>query len=87
MAGFPWTLNISFSFLRKTTICSGRFVLLSQLNPHSCGSTLQATKTLFGVPDFHYYTLASGIAHVFPRCPKPKIKPPNTFQYYEPLLL
>ena len=42
---------------------------------------LQATKPLFGVPDFHYYTLASGLAHVFRRAPKPQLKPltpPNT---------
>lgn len=38
---------------------------------------LQATKTLFGVSDFHYHTLASGFAHVFRRAPKPKSKPPT----------
>jgi hypothetical protein len=48
---------------------------------------LQATKTLFGAPDFHYYTLASGIALVFARAPKPKINPPNPPQYFQPRLL
>ena len=48
---------------------------------------LQVTKTLFGVPDFHYYTLASGLAHVFRRAPKPHPKPPNTTQYLQPQLL
>jgi len=43
---------------------------------------LQATKTVFGVPDFHYYTLASGIVLVFKRAPKPHSKPPNPSQYY-----
>jgi hypothetical protein len=47
---------------------------------------LQATKTLFGVPDFHYYTLASGLSLIFTRHPKPKIKPPDTSQYYRPSL-
>jgi hypothetical protein len=28
---------------------------------------LQATKTLFGVPDFHYYTLASGLSTIMRR--------------------
>jgi len=48
---------------------------------------LQATKTLFGVPDFHYYTLASGLAHVFHRAPKPPPKLPDTSQYFQPQLL
>jgi hypothetical protein len=48
---------------------------------------LQATKTLFGAPDFHYYTLASGIALVFARAPKPKINPPNPPLYFQPRLL
>ena len=48
---------------------------------------LQATKTLFGVPDFHYYTLASGIALVFKRAPKPHPKPPNPSHYYQPHLI
>lgn len=48
---------------------------------------LQATKTLFGVPDFHYYTLASGLSLVFKRSPKPHLKPPNTSQYFQPQLL
>lgn len=48
---------------------------------------LQATKTLFGVPDFHYYTLASGLAHVFRRAPKPQPKPPNLSLYLQPQLL
>lgn len=47
---------------------------------------LQATKTLFGVPDFHYYTLASGLSLLFTRHPKPKIKPPDTSQYFRPSL-
>lgn len=42
---------------------------------------LQATKTLFGVPDFHYYTLASGLSLIFTRYPKPKIKPTHVSQY------
>ncbi len=48
---------------------------------------LQATKTLFGVPDFHYYTLASGISLIFKRAPKPQPKPPNPSQYFQPRLL
>lgn len=48
---------------------------------------LQATKTLFGVPDFHYYTLASGLAHVFRKAPKPHPKPPNHSHYLQPQLL
>ncbi len=48
---------------------------------------IQATKTLFGVPDFHYYTLASGIALVFKRAPKPHPKPPNLSQFFQPQLL
>ncbi len=47
---------------------------------------LQATKTLFGVPDFHYYTLASGMAHVFKRAPRPRIKPPNLSNCPQPTL-
>lgn len=47
---------------------------------------LQATKTLFGVPDFHYYTLASGIALVFKRAPKPRPKPPNLSNDSQPSL-
>lgn len=48
---------------------------------------LQATKILFGVPDFHYYTLASGLAHVFRKAPKPQPKPPNLSLYLQPQLL
>jgi hypothetical protein len=48
---------------------------------------IQATKTLFGVPDFHYYTLASGIALVFKRAPKPHPKPPKHSQFFQPQLL
>ena len=48
---------------------------------------IQATKTLFGVPYFHYYTLASGIALVFKRAPKPHPKPPNLSQFFQPQLL
>lgn len=52
-----------------------------------CTNALNATKTLFGVPDFQYYTLASGLAHIFKRAPKPKPKPPNVSQYFQPRLL
>jgi len=48
---------------------------------------LQSTKTLFGVPDFHYYTLASGLAHIFHRAPRRQLKPPNTSQYIHPRLI
>lgn len=47
---------------------------------------LHATKTLFGVPDFHYYTLASGLAHILRRAPKPLSKPPNPSLYIQPSL-
>jgi hypothetical protein len=40
------------------------------------------SKRLFGVPDFHYYAIADGIARLFNRCGKwgPKRLVPETAQ-------
>lgn len=48
---------------------------------------IQSTKTLFGVPDFHYYTLASGLALIFNRAPMVQHNPPNPSQFFQPQLL
>lgn len=44
---------------------------------------LQSTKTLFGAPDLHYYTLASGVSLIFTRAPKTS----NLSSYIQPQLL
>ena len=40
---------------------------------------LSAAESLFAIPDFHYYTLAQGIAYIFKTAPKPTHKPPDQY--------
>jgi hypothetical protein len=33
------------------------------------GHVLKAAKRVFGIPDFHYYSIADGLMSIFLRCP------------------
>ena len=52
----------------------GRSIKLSILSTH----VLKAAKRFFGIPDFHYYALADGIARLLSRLPYTAKSPPRS---------
>jgi hypothetical protein len=60
-----------------TAVVLGAKRKLSILASH----VLKATKRIFGIPDFGYYTLSDGIKEILSRCPRRSPSGPNRFPY------